>query len=348
MTDEDLYTIISIKNRLGYDSWINLLFIFNGSEDSIKDFSLSEKEIEVIKKLYNSRFKLNPYLYIDYTDIGKSMAFEFLASNESNDRITYLSPFTAISDKTYGQGVVYNNLYIFIDNNNLTFYGYKPLDEDIEINGTLLRKCVYDHRIGGIINSDTCSKIFAVSLIYNESLLNISGIKYNINVDILTDVEKIKDAYVFIYNPIDNKIYQLRLKYLYYLGILKEFENSSYEGLLYILPSILKIIKGDLTGYIDRAYLSSPKEVNYLWIRLYFLNENNDYFTLVYYNTLKYGLQPIIYSDYPVYKIWKINLPENLEVPEYYYCVFLAIDLDGINKCQKLFNKPFLNSYYNV
>jgi len=92
--------------------------------------------------------------------------------------------------------------------------------------------------------------------------------------------------------------------------------------------------------------------MNYTWVKLYFFEDGFPYFRLVFYTYP--GIPPIyqvpleIYQEAQPSKIWKIYYPENFTVPEYKYCLYLATDLEEINKCSKIYGLKNYTSIWEV
>ncbi|NAZ26257.1 MAG: hypothetical protein GU343_01830 [Nanoarchaeota archaeon] len=351
--ESEVNEIEELKNSLGYKNWINLLYQFNGSPESISSYNLSQQDIELLEKLYNMNYLKPAYLYIDPTDIGKSFAFQFLGSNESYDKESWISQFasgTTINPGPTIPSVYYNGYYIFATNNSLLYFGQEPLDQDLNINGTIINRCIYVQN-QGIINQDSCGIIMGVQLLFNQSIVERSGIYQTLNIDNINP-NNLMGAYVYIYYPLNNQQYVLSLKYVYMDGQLITFNNSQYDGLLYISPAYSLLQQQNPLGLFLYAYLISQKATQYDWVQLYFLNNNyNGTFNLVFYSNLLYGLPSIIYYDIPPAKVWKINFPENFTVPDYLYCIYLATNIQQINECGKIYNLAYyknIKNYYDV
>lgn len=351
--ESEVNEIEELKDSLGYNNWINLLYQFNGSPESIASYNLSQQDIELLEKLYNMNYLKPAYLYIDPTDIGKSFAFQFLGSNESYDKESWVSQF--ISGTTENPGptipsVYYDGYYIFATNNSLFYFGQEPLDQDLNINGTIINRCIYVQNLG-IINQNSCGIITGVQLLFNQSIVETSGIYQTLNINNINP-DNLIGAYVYIYYPLNNQQYALSLKYVDLDGQLITFNNSQYDGLLYITPYYSLLQQNNQLGSFLYAYFISQKATQYDWVQLYFLNNNyNGTFDLVFYSNELYGLPSIIYYDIPPAEVWKINFPENFTVPDYLYCIYLATNIQQINECGKIYNLAYyknLNDYYNV
>jgi hypothetical protein len=351
--ESEVNEIEKLKDSLGYNNWINLLYQFNGSPESIASYNLTQQDIELLEKLYNMNYLKPAYLYIDPTDIGKSFAFQFLGSNESYDKESWISQF--ISGTTINPGptipsVYYDGYYIFATNNSLFYFGQEPLDQDLNINGTIINRCIYVQNLG-IINQNSCGIITGVQLLFNQSIVERSGIYQTLNVNNINPNNLI-GAYVYIYYPLNNQQYVLSLKYVDIDGQLVTFNNSQYGGLLYVTPYYSLLQQNNPLGSFLYAYFISQKATQYDWVQLYFLNNNyNGTFNLVFYSNELYGLPSIIYYDIPPAKVWKINFPENFTVPDYLYCIYLATNIQQINECGKIYNLAYyenLKDYYNV
>ncbi|MGB9674607.1 MAG: hypothetical protein ACPLX8_00580, partial [Nanopusillaceae archaeon] len=345
---EEVNNIKNIKNRLGYNNWIKLLYQFNGSESSIYQFNLSKEELYLLNKLYNMSYLRPAYFYIDPTDIGKSTAFQFLGSNSSYDKESWISVLQSFVDTNPGMNfpsVYYNGYYVLATNNSLFYVGQIPLDQDLYIDGNLIQRCLYKEPIG-IINKNSCGVIFQVQLLFNQSIVIQSGIYQTLDLAKINP-NNLVGANIYVYNPVTGKYHVLSLKYVYFAGELIEFKNATYGGMLYISPSYSMLASGNLLGLFGYAHFITEKAFNYNWIQLYFLN--NDYngtFNLVYYSNQEYGLSPLIYIDIPPAKVWKVNFPSNFTVPDHLYCLYLATNLNEINECAKIYNlKPFKTHY---
>jgi hypothetical protein len=346
--ETEIKEIEELKNSLGYDNWINLLYTFNGSPESIEQFNLSKEDIKLLEKLYNMNYLRPAYLYIDPTDIGKSFAFQFLGSNESYDKESWISQFASGSQQNPGlniPSIYYNGYYIFAQNNSLFYFGQEPLDQDLNINGTVIPRCIYVQNLG-IINQNSCGYIVAAQLLFNQPIVTQNGIYVSLNVNNINP-NNLENAYVYIYYPVTNQEYKLTLKYIELDGVLITFNNATYGGLLYVTPIIYLLSQKNPLGEFLYAYFISQKATEYDWVQLYFLN--NDYngtFNLIYYTNQQYRLPPVIYNDATPAKVWKINFPENFTVPDYLYCLYLATNLEQINECAKIYNlKPYSNFY---
>jgi len=351
--ESEVNEIEELKDSLGYKNWINLLYQFNGSPESISSYNLSQQDIELLEKLYNMNYLKPTYLYIDPTDIGKSFAFQFLGSNESYDKESWISQFTSGTTENPGPtipSVYYDGYYIFATNNSLFYFGQEPLDQDLNINGTIINRCIYVQNLG-IINQNSCGIITGVQLLFNQSIVERSGIYQTLNINNINP-DNLIGAYVYIYYPLNNQQYVLSLKYVDLDGQLITFNNSQYGGLLYITPYYSLLQQNNLLGSFLYAYFISQKATQYDWVQLYFLNNNyNGTFDPVFYSNELYGLPSIIYYDIPPAKVWKINFPENFTVPDYLYCIYLATNIQQINECGKIYNLAYyenLKDYYNV
>jgi len=351
--ESEVNEIEELKDSLGYTNWINLLYQFNGSPESISSYNLSQQDIELLEKLYNMNYLKPAYLYIDPTDIGKSFAFQFLGSNESYDKESWISQFASGTTSNPGPtipSVYYDGYYIFATNNSLFYFGQEPLDQDLNINGTIINKCIYVQN-QGIINQNSCGIIMGVQLLFNQSIVERSGIYQTLNIDNINP-DNLMGAYVYIYYPLNNQQYVLPLKYVDIDGQLITFNNSQYDGLLYISPAYSLLQQNNPLGLFLYAYLISQKATQYDWVQLYFLNNNyNETFNLVFYSNELYGLPSIIYYDIPPAKVWKINFPENFTVPDYLYCIYLATNIQQINECGKIYNLAYyenMENYYDV
>ena len=351
--ESEINEIEKLKDSLGYKKWINLLYQFNGSPESISSYNLSQQDIELLEKLYNMNYLRPAYLYIDPTDIGKSFAFQFLGSNESYDKESWISQFASGITRNPGPAVpsvYYDGYYVFATNNSLFYFGQEPLDQDLNINGTIINRCIYVQNLG-IINQNSCGIITGVQLLFNQSIVERSGIYQTLNINNINP-DNLIGAYVYIYYPLNNQQYALSLKYVDLDGQLITFNNSQYGGLLYITPYYSLLQQNNPLGSFLYAYFISQKATQYDWVQLYFLNNNyNGTFDLVFYSNELYGLPSIIYYDIPPAKVWKINFPENFTVPDYLYCIYLATNIQQINECGKIYNLAYyknLKNYYNV
>ncbi|MFZ8801346.1 MAG: hypothetical protein ACO2ON_04205 [Candidatus Nanopusillus sp.] len=351
--ESEVNEIKKLKDSLGYKNWINLLYQFNGSSESISSYNLSQRNIELLEKLYEMNYLKPAYLYIDPTDIGKSFAFQFLGSNESYDKESWISLFVSGTTANPGPAipsVYYNGYYIFATNNSLFYFGQEPLDETLNINGTIINRCIYVHN-KGIINQNSCGIITGVQLLFNQSIVRRSGIYQTLDINNINP-DNLIEAYVYIYNPLNNQQYTLSLKHVYINGQLVTFNDSQYGGLLYISPAYSLLRQQNPLGLFLYAYFISQKATQYNWVQLYFLNNNyNGTFELVFYSNLLYGFSPIIYYDIPPAKVWKINFPENFTVPDHLYCIYLATNIQQINECGRIYNLAYyenLKSYYDV
>jgi len=351
--ESEVNEIEKLKDSLGYNNWINLLYQFNGSPESISSYNLSQQDIELLEKLYNMNYLKPTYLYIDPTDVGKSFAFQFLGSNETYDKESWVSQFVSGTTSNPGPtipSVYYDGYYIFATNNSLFYFGQEPLDQDLNINGTIINRCIYVQNLG-IINQNSCGIITGVQLLFNQSIVETSGIYQTLNINNINSNNLI-GAYVYIYSPLNNQQYTLSLKYVDINGQLVTFNNSQYGGLLYITPYYSLLQQNNQLGSFLYAYFISQKATQYDWVQLYFLNNNyNGTFDPVFYSNSLYGIPSIIYYDIPPAEVWKINFPENFTVPDYLYCIYLATNIQQINECGKIYNLAYyenLSDYYNV
>jgi len=344
-SEEELNEIKTLKKRLN-DKWIDLLFKFNGSEDSIKEFGLSEEEIKLIKKLYEINYVRPSYLYIDPTDIGKSYQFTRLGSDLMYDKISWISSFFSALPEEYNvrfgiRTLVGNKIYyVFANNNTLSYYGDFPLDEDIYINGIKIPRCIPDF---GITN---CGRIVRVDIEFSEPIVEVKQLRETINESKISPW-LVKNLTAILYY--DGRSYKISLGCLYLKGARLDFPNPDYYGCLYITPSIMNL---DNILSISTAYFISQKSMNYTWIKLYFFEEGYPYFRLVFYTYP--GIPPIyqvpleIYREVQPSKIWKIHYPENFTVPEYKYCLYLATDLEEINRCSEIYGLRKYKSIWEV
>lgn len=336
------------------NKWIELLFKFNGSY--IEGFNLSEGEYEILNKLYRMNYVRDSYLYIDPTDIGKSYQFMKLGADSKYDKASWVTIFQSaieISPNTrIGlEDVVYvkdqdKYFAVFAKNSTLIYLGRFMLDEDLKINNSFIPRCIPEL---GVMN---CGEIVRIDLIFNKPLIYTEGIYEKLNYSAIS-IENLEDAYVYItYN---RNLWKLRLYCVFFNGELKYFNNSEYNGCLYISSVFTQEYSGYSVPKFSNAYFISQKIFNYSWIQLYFFNNGEPYFNLMYYSNQFIfsrnsiiSLPPIIYSDIPPAKVWKIKYPENLTIPEYKYCLYLATNLEEINKCAEIYNLPKYNSYYDV
>lgn len=336
-SNNDIKTLENLKNRLK-NKWIDLLFQFNGSIDSIREYNLSENEINVLEKIYRINYLRPSYLYIDPTDIGKSFQFMRLGSNSRYDKmslVTYFISATPYNPNVYNGGVIINNYVVFASDNFLIYREYFPLDEQLNINGTIIPSCIDPNT--GLFTDTNCGIIYAVQLSFKDKIVYVSGLNEYINMSAI-NINNIEDARVLLYY--NNQVYNLSLGCVYMDGEIWK-RNAEYNGCLYIVPSY-----GGRIEFISKygfAYFLSQKIMNYSWVRLYFFNEMNPYFQLVYaYPDVN------IYNNVQPSKIWKVNYPENFTVPSYLYCLYLATDLNEINKCAKIYNLSNYKSIWDV
>jgi len=342
---EEVKEIEALKEKMG-NRWIDLLFKFNGSEDSIKEFNLSENEIQLLEKLYNMNYVMPSYLYIDPTDIGKSYQFTRLGSNLVYDKISWISTFFSAIPAEYNINIGIRTLignklyYVFANNDTLSYYGNFPLDEDIYINGTKIPRCIPDL---GITN---CGEILRVDVEFSEPIVEIEQLREIINVTGISP-QFVKNVTAILYY--NGEYYTISLGCLYLDGTKLEFPNADYYGCLYITPSI---DNSNNILSVSTAYFISQKSMNYTWVKLYFFNEGSPYFKLVFYTYP--GIPPIYQIPFGVYQevqpseIWKIYYPENFTVPEYKYCLYLATDLEEINKCSEIYGLENYTSIWEV
>ncbi|MEM1688240.1 MAG: hypothetical protein QXM04_02540 [Nanopusillaceae archaeon] len=343
-TEEELKIIENIKRKLK-NEWINLLYKFNGDFETIKEYNLSEEEKIILEKLYNMKYLKPSYLYIDPTDIGKSYQFTKLGSDEMFDKHSWINIFSSLVPERERilEGVRINEFYYLLANENrLSYYGNFLLDENIYINGERIPRCIPE------LNIWDCGIIFRVDLIFSEPIVEIKQLRRSL-VEEKINPWNIINATLYIFYR--NRVYNLSLGCVYFDGILLEFENSDYNGCLYVTPSL---IKENRILSISNAFFISQKSRNYTWVRLYFFDEGEPYFRLVgyFYPTivnLLYGyVPPFIYREVQPAKIWKINYPESFDVPEYKYCLYLATNLEEINKCSEIYGLRKYRSIWEV
>jgi len=342
---EEIDEIKALKEKLG-NEWIDLLFKFNGSENSIIGFNLSERELQLLKKLYKMNYVMPSYLYIDPTDIGKSYQFTRLGSDLMYDKISWISAFVSVIPEGYNvnfgvRTIIGNKVYyVFADNNTLSYYGDFPLDEDIYINDTKIPRCIPDF---GITN---CGRIIRVDIEFSEPIVEIKQLREIINETKISPWLVNNVTAIVYYN---GKYYKISLGCLYLKGTRLDFPNSDYYGCLYVTPSLLN---PDNILSISMAYFISQKSMNYTWVRLYFFENGHPYFELVFYTYPRippvYRVPLEIYQEVQPSKIWKINYPENFTVPEYKYCLYLATNLEEINKCSEIYGLRKYTSIWEV
>ncbi len=73
----------------------------------------------------------------------------------------------------------------------------EPLDQDLNINGTIINTCIYVQN-QGIINQNSCGIITGVQFLFNQSIVERSGIHQTLNIDNINPNNLI-GAYVYIY-----------------------------------------------------------------------------------------------------------------------------------------------------
>ncbi|BBL45600.1 oligosaccharyl transferase STT3 subunit [Nanobdella aerobiophila] len=357
-TEQQVREIEQLKNMIGYKNWIKLLYEYNGTNESVLNFNLSTTDLYLLNKLYNMNYLRPAYLYIDPTDIGKSFAFQFLGSNETYDKESWISQFESGTNTNPGPqipSIYYNGYYVFAQNNSLYFFGEMPLDQNLDINGTIIQSCIYEQNLG-IVNQNSCGVVNAVQIVFNNSLVEQSGLYQSLNVSKITPND-IQSAYVYILDPINNQNYRLSLQYVDLDGQLLNFSNAQYGGMLYISPTLSLLEQNNQVGSFLYAYMISQKAFKYDWVQLYFLNNSyNGLFNLDFYsnqylqlqNGITISLPPIVYSDVAPSKVWQINFPQNFTVPDSLYCIYLAQNLQQINECAQIYNLTPYTNYYNV
>lgn len=139
-----------------------------------------------------------------------------------------------------------------------------------------------------------------------------------------------------------NQQYYVPIKYLWINGITYKFDApDAIDSMLYLLPSI------DQTGLknLGAGLYLSEKALNTEWVRLYLLNESDNFklahnepspFVKQLKDNYNLSVGDLVYSNGiqgPI-KIWKVNYPENIT----YYKEYLeqGIDLDGQQAFGKL------------
>lgn len=331
-SNEEINIILNMKERLK-EKWINLLYSTNKNFSKLKEeFNLSEEEIKILEKLEKTKYTRPSYYLIHPTDIGKFYQFSKLGGDDLYDKHTWIIPFYSVN----------TNLVIFADENKL-FYniGNFLLDEDIRINNTKIPRCIPEM---GIYD---CGRISLIEVVFKEPIIKRENLKEEIIIERIIP-ENIEDA--FVYLSYNGKTYKLRLGCIYFAAYNKKviIENSTYNGCLYIIPSVNLIYSGIIEGIFSSAYFISQKAMNYLWIKLYFFEEETKSFTKVYDSFEAQGINSMLYLEAQPLKIWKVEFPENFEVPEYKYCLYLATNLEEINKCAEKYNLPKYDSIWNV
>ncbi len=174
-------------------------------------------------------------------------------------------------------------------NETLYFYlGGFPLDKDFVYQGK-----VYPRQAAGI---------GAIILTLEDINDNNSVLGYNVKTP----------TAVIIYN---SQQLQLPLKCLYFNNKLYEFENGVIDGCLRVIPTINN---GEVNPIGAGLYLSS-KVKNSLFAHLYLYNEENDNFKVGYTDEPQIPLA--LYNGRLIgpYKVWEVNYPNDLKVPEEYY-----------------------------
>ncbi|RIB35328.1 MAG: hypothetical protein BXU00_02250 [Candidatus Nanoclepta minutus] len=342
---EEIDKIINLKERLG-DGWISLLFKFNGSKESIEEFGLSEKEIQLIKKIYEIDYVMPSYLYIDPTDIGKSYQFTRLGSDLMYDKVSWISNFFSALPEEYNvklgvRTVIGNKVYyVFANNDTLSYFGDFPLDEDLYINNVKIPRCIPD------LGINNCGRIVRVDIKFLEPIVELKQLRESINYSKISPWLVRNLTALLYYN---GKYYNLTLGCLYLEGARLDFPNPDYYGCLYVTPSITN---PDNISSLATAYFISQKSMNYTWVKLYFFEDSYPYFELVFYTYP--GIPPIykipleIYQEAQPSKVWKIYYPENFTVPEYKYCLYLATNLEEINKCSEIYGLKNYKSIWEV
>ena len=118
---------------------------------------------------------------------------------------------------------------------------------------------------------------------------------------------------------------QIPLECIFANGQEINFNQVGLKGCLMLIPSI----KGENINPAGSAIYVSEKVRKTNFAQLYLFGKPGKYFNLVYNDE---NQLPLAYYNGRIIgplKIWKINYPENLQVPEYYYTDELQNDNVG-------------------
>ncbi|MAF51023.1 MAG: hypothetical protein CMH64_02935, partial [Nanoarchaeota archaeon] len=108
---------------------------------------------------------------------------------------------------------------------------------------------------------------------------------------------------------------QIPLECIFFNGQEIKFDQSGLKGCLQIIPKI----DGTQVNPIGAGIYVSEKVRRTNFARLYLFNQAGSYFKLVYDD--KEGMPLSLYNGRIIgpLKIWEVNYPNNLQVPEHYY-----------------------------
>ncbi|MEK6841005.1 MAG: hypothetical protein AABX45_00220, partial [Nanoarchaeota archaeon] len=174
---------------------------------------------------------------------------------------------------------------------NETVYVYKggfPLDEDFVYNNK-----VYPRQSAGI---------GAVLLPIAENIQNnVSGFVIN------------QPSVILVYNGEQLKI---PLKCVFLNNQKYEFNNNGIDGCFRVIPTI---DSNNRMNAIGAGLYLSPRVKNSLFAELYLFDKKSESFKLAY--TDEQQIPLALYNGRLIgpYKVWEINYPKNLKVPEYLY-----------------------------
>jgi len=236
-------------------------------------------ETEALEFLYAHN---TSYLLIDSTDIGKYTAYSSIGSNETgSDKLSWINVFRIDESQTYETRNETQYIYV----------GGTLFDKDIEYKGQIFP--MSKSGIGAIIlKTNNEQKVVGV-----ESIVINSGQQY-----------------------------RLPMRYFFFNEQLYDFggdPEDTLQGCAYVIPSL----EGNSINQLGAIMYLSEKALDALWVKLYLFGEG-EYFKVAHKqdsfvidelkNRYEYELGDFLYTGQvngPI-TIWKINYPENFEVPE--------------------------------
>ncbi len=286
------------------------------------------------------------YYLIHPTDIGKMYQFSKLGSNSRYDLHSWISPviFSDLADNA--TTIVYRS---YTSVNGQIYSIPIRLDQDLIINGTRIPRCIPEAGI----DYPNCGVIEEIDLHLRKRIAENKFVEEGNRREYKTVFHAIspfdiKSADIVVrYGTLS---YKLSLGCVYLDGIKVTFSNASYNGCLYLTPSISLMQTKDYQNLstIYYGYFITQKAMKFLWIRLYFFEDNIPYFKTVYDSLQARGVPSMIYHEIQPLKIWKVEYPKNLTVSSHEYCLYLAKNLDQINRCAIKYGKTFYRSIWDV
>ncbi|MFC1697821.1 STT3 domain-containing protein [Nanoarchaeota archaeon] len=244
-----------------------------------------QKAIEFLK-MHNGT-----HLLIVKEEIGKVTAYSSIGSDETYDRFTWISGFGKVADATRE---IANNEIMF------TFQGNLILDGDFEYNKMDYPGGAYlGYNFGLEVNNIVVGIILGVEVPVKIENIEIN----NQTIEVTTPgqpniiIAKMKQGRL-----LENTQQSVPLECLYYNGKLYSnetvpgfVEKQGYKGCFRLTPRMSLIDQNGnfvITDPMEMGYMISERGRASLWVRLYLLDEPNEYFKLVYPN-----------DNYPSYPI---------------------------------------------